>query len=125
MRSLQAAVPVAVLLLVFAVATILPAGTSAVWVPIPTGDLNSLLIQQVARFAVLVHDLSRHANLELVKVERGEIERPSVGGVGTSYRLELAAETSPGGRPWQYRCEVWGVPGSISVTWKLLSFKAM
>jgi hypothetical protein len=121
MRSLQA-VPVAVLLLAVSVAATLPAGTGAAWVPIPAGDLNSLLVQQVARFAVLVHDLSRHVNLVLVKVERGEIELP---GVGTSYRLELTAATSPGGRLSQYRCEVWGVPGSISATWKLLSFKAI
>ena len=124
MRSLQA-VPVAVLLLVFAVAVTLPAGTAAVWVPIPAGDLNSWLVQQVARFAVLVHNLSRHADLVLVKVERGEIERPGAGGVGTTYRLELTAEISPGGRQWQYRCEASGVPGSISATWKLLSFKAI
>jgi hypothetical protein len=124
MRSKQA-VPVAVLLLVLTVAATLPAGTGAAWVPIPAGDLNSLLVQQVARFAVLVHDLSRHVNLVLVKVERGEIELPGAGGVGTSYRLELTAATSPGGRLSQYRCEVWGVPGSISATWKLLSFKAI
>jgi hypothetical protein len=124
MRSLQA-VPVAFLLLAVAVAATLPMGTTAAWVSIPATDLNSLLVRQVARFAVLVHDLSRHANLELVKVERGEIERPSADGVGTSYRLELTAAISPGGRLWQYRCEVWGVPGSISATWKLLSFKAI
>jgi hypothetical protein len=124
MRSLQA-VPVAVLLLVAAIAATIPAGTGAVWVPIQAGDLNSLLVQQVARFGVLLHDLSRHANLVLVKVDRGAIERSGAGGVGTTYRLELTAETSPGRSRWQYRCEVRGVPGSISYTWKLLSFKAI
>jgi hypothetical protein len=72
-----------------------------------------------------LHDLSRHANLVLVKVERGAIERSGAGGGTTTYRLELTAETSPGGNRWQYRCEVRGVPGSISYTWKLLSFKAI
>ncbi|KAM0911016.1 hypothetical protein ACQ4PT_013783 [Festuca glaucescens] len=123
MRSLQAVVVAVVL--VAAIAATLPAGTGAVWVPIPAGDLNSLLVQQVARFAVLLHDLSRHANLVLVKVERGAIERSGAGGVGTTYRLDLTAESSPGGSRWLYRCELRGVPASISATWKLLSFKAI
>ncbi|KAI4992729.1 uncharacterized protein LOC123447080 [Hordeum vulgare subsp. vulgare] len=123
MRSLHALL-VAVLVLV-AVAATLPAGTDGAWAPIPARDLNGVVVQQVGRFAVLVHDITRRASLVFVKVERGETERPAAGGVGTNYRLVVTVEKAPGGSRRQYECVVWGVPGSRTSTWKLLGFKAL
>ncbi|KAM3315513.1 hypothetical protein ACQJBY_033949 [Aegilops geniculata] len=119
MRSLQA-VLVAVLALL-AVATT----TDAAWAPIPARDLNGIVVQQAGRFAVLVHDITRPTTLVFVKVERGEMERPAGGGIGTNYRLVVTAARAPGGSRGQYECVVWGVPGSRTSTWKLLGFRAL
>ncbi|KAG8073655.1 hypothetical protein GUJ93_ZPchr0006g42152 [Zizania palustris] len=105
---------------VVAAATTLPAA-EATFTPI--ANTTSLVIQQVANFSVIVYDLSNGKSLAFLSVVRGETER-AVGG-GTNYRLVILAEKTPGGSKGQFQCLVWGVPGTRSNTWKLLSFKAI
>uniref|UniRef100_A0A0D9VQ33 Cystatin domain-containing protein n=1 Tax=Leersia perrieri TaxID=77586 RepID=A0A0D9VQ33_9ORYZ len=106
---------------VIAVVATLPAAAEATYGPI--GNTNALVIQQVGRFSILVYDLSHRKSLVFVAVVSGETE-PAVGG-GTNYRLVVLAEKTPGGSKGKFQCVVWGVPGSRSNTWKLLSFNAI
>ncbi|KAL5219570.1 hypothetical protein ABZP36_020254 [Zizania latifolia] len=89
----------------------------------PIANTSSLVIEQVANFSVIVYNLSNGKSLAFVSVVRGETER-AVGG-GTNYRLVILAEKTPRGSKGQFQCIVWGVPGTRSNTWKLLSFKAI
>jgi len=118
-RSPPLVFPLGVALLL-AAATTLPAPSRAEWAPVP--DVNDLVIRQVGQFAVLVYGLAHRKDLAFLGVVRAQTQE-AVGG-GTNYRLVVAA-AKPGddGRPAQYDCLVWGVPGSRSDTWKLRRFR--
>ena len=102
-----------VALLLLAAASTLPAPSRAEWAAVP--DVNDLVTRQVGQFAVLVYGLAHRKDLAFLGVVRAQTQE-AVGG-GTNYRLVVAA-AKPGddGRPAQYDCLVWGVPGSRSDT---------
>uniref|UniRef100_A0A0E0M7F1 Cysteine proteinase inhibitor n=1 Tax=Oryza punctata TaxID=4537 RepID=A0A0E0M7F1_ORYPU len=84
-------------------------------------DVNSDFIKQVGKFAVTVYKLAK--GVSLYYVSTSQCWSMPAGGGANDYWMVLTA-TNGAGAAGSYVATVWGIPGSESKTWKLLSFNA-
>uniref|UniRef100_A0A0E0EXH0 Cysteine proteinase inhibitor n=1 Tax=Oryza meridionalis TaxID=40149 RepID=A0A0E0EXH0_9ORYZ len=84
-------------------------------------DVSSDFIKQVGKFAVTVYKLAR--GVSLYYVSTSQCWSKPAGGGADDYWMVLTA-TNGAGAAGSYVATVWGIPGSESKTWKLLSFNA-
>ncbi|KAF8723289.1 hypothetical protein HU200_021807 [Digitaria exilis] len=119
--STAAAVLVAALLVAIATVAVVQAAPSP-----PAGyttqeDAGSDFIRQVGKFAVNVYKIAYMIPMSYVTTY--QCWSAPAGGGANYYWMVLAATNGTGGSG-QYVSTVWGIPGSESKTWKLLSFNA-
>uniref|UniRef100_A0A0E0QYR8 Cysteine proteinase inhibitor n=1 Tax=Oryza rufipogon TaxID=4529 RepID=A0A0E0QYR8_ORYRU len=84
-------------------------------------DVSSDFIKQVGKFAVTVYKLAR--GVSLYYVSTSQCWSKPAGGGADDYWMVLTA-TNGAGAAGSYVATIWGIPGSESKTWKLLSFNA-
>ncbi|TKV93874.1 hypothetical protein SEVIR_9G258000v4 [Setaria viridis] len=84
-------------------------------------DINSYFIQQVGKFAVNVYKIAHMIPMSYVSTS--QCWSSPAGGGANNYWMVLTA-TNGSGAAGQYVSTVWGIPGSESKTWKLLSFNS-
>ncbi|CAL4916552.1 unnamed protein product [Urochloa decumbens] len=82
-------------------------------------DVSSYFIQQVGKFAVNVYKIAYMIPMSYVSTS--QCWSAPAGGGANYYWMVLTA-TNRSGTAGQYVSTVWGIPGSESKTWKLLSF---
>ncbi|GJN20539.1 hypothetical protein PR202_gb07930 [Eleusine coracana subsp. coracana] len=82
-------------------------------------DENSYFIQQVGMFAVNVYKMGHMCQM-YYKYTVECWSKPAGG--GANYYWMVLTATNSTGAVGQYVSTVWGIPGSESKTWKLLSF---
>ncbi|KAL6641180.1 hypothetical protein ACP70R_019361 [Stipagrostis hirtigluma subsp. patula] len=111
--SAVAAAAVLVALLAAAAAVAPPAGYTK------KEDENSEFARQVSKFAVTMYGLGHMVRMYYVTT--WQCWSQPAGG-GANYYWSLLAATNSSGAKGNYECIVWGIPGSESKTWKLLSF---
>ncbi|KAK3157480.1 hypothetical protein QOZ80_2AG0123060 [Eleusine coracana subsp. coracana] len=110
---------------VLALLFVVVASTAAVTTPPPgyttKEDVNSDFIKQVGTFSVNVYKMA-HMILMYYKYTVQCWSAPAGG--GANYYWMVLTATNSSGVAGQYVSRVWGVPGSESKTWKLLSFNS-
>lgn len=84
-------------------------------------DVNTYFIQQVGKFAVNVYKIAYM--IPMTYVSTLQCWSAPAGGGANYYWMVLTA-TNGSGAAGQYVSTVWGIPGSESKTWKLLSFNS-
>lgn len=82
-------------------------------------DASSYFIQQVGKFAVNVYKIAYMIPMSYASTS--QCWSAPAGGGANYYWMVLTA-TNGTGAAGQYVSTVWGIPGSESKTWKLLSF---
>jgi len=82
-------------------------------------DTSSYFIKQVGKFAVNVYKIAYM--IPMTYVSTSQCWSAPAGGGANYYWMVLWA-TNRTGAAGQYVSTVWGIPGSESKTWKLLSF---
>ncbi|KAM0900632.1 hypothetical protein ACQ4PT_020474 [Festuca glaucescens] len=118
----KSAVVAALALIVFVAAAVLPVATVAVATPpskyTKQEDVTSQLVKGVGSFSVTVYKLHEERTMSYESTSQCW-SVPSQGGY--EYWSELTAKDGAGAYG-RYLSIVWGIPGSESRTWKLLSF---
>ena len=84
-------------------------------------DTSSYFIKQVGKFAVNVYKIAYM--IPMTYVSTSQCWSAPAGGGANYYWMVLTA-TNGTGAAGQYVSTVWGIPGSESKTWKLLSFNS-
>ncbi|RLN42311.1 hypothetical protein C2845_PM01G44290 [Panicum miliaceum] len=84
-------------------------------------DASSYFIQQVGKFAVNVYKIAYMIPMSYVSTS--QCWSAPAGGGANYYWMVLTA-TNRTGAAGQYVSTVWGIPGSKSKTWKLLTFNS-
>ena len=84
-------------------------------------DASSDFIKQVGKFAVNVYKIAYM--IPMTYVSTSQCWSAPAGGGANYYWMVLWA-TNRTGAAGQYASTVWGIPGSESKTWKLLSFNS-
>ncbi|CAN6283138.1 unnamed protein product [Urochloa humidicola] len=84
-------------------------------------DVNSYFIMQVGKFAVNVYKIAYM--IPMTYVSTSQCWSSPAGGGANYYWMVLTA-TNRSGAAGEYVSTVWGIPGSESKTWKLLSFNS-
>jgi len=84
-------------------------------------DTSSYFIKQVGKFAVNVYKIAYMIPMSYVSTS--QCWSAPAGGGANYYWMVLWA-TNRTGAAGQYVSTVWGIPGSESKTWKLLSFNS-
>ncbi|CAN6288268.1 unnamed protein product [Urochloa humidicola] len=82
-------------------------------------DVSTYFISQVGKFAVNVYKIAHMIPMSYVSTS--QCWSAPAGGGANYYWMVLTA-TNGSGTAGQYVSTVWGIPGSESKTWKLLSF---
>lgn len=124
MKKQSSAAVVAVLALL-AMATTLTTVVVADLAP-PSGytkqeDVSSDFIKQVGKFAVNVYKIAHMITMNYLSTS--QCWSSPAGGGASNYWMVLRA-TNWTGTAGSYVSTVWGIPGSESKTWKLLTFNA-